>query len=106
MKLAPLIEMLGGGSLIEGAKPKFKLRDAIVLASHERMRPSFDGKPAVLKDTVLRVSSISGKGSKRDPWQVNATDGHHFWAFEPDAIRLASDVDPDDGIYQTVNRAL
>lgn len=64
-------------------RPAFNLGDEVRLADHMRAIPAYADKPAVLCDTVLRVSHITGRGTKRDPWAVVATDRVHFWHFEP-----------------------
>lgn len=64
-------------------RPKLNIRDEIRMADHMRTIPAYDGKPEVYPSTVLRVSSITGKGTKREPWGVSATNGTHFWHFNP-----------------------
>ncbi len=73
----------------KSARPKFKLRDSVRLSPIMRMIPAYDGKPAVLRDTTLSVSSITGTGSKRNPYHVVCTDGVHFWHLEPGDVSLA-----------------
>ena len=86
-------------------RPKFQLREHVLLDECQRMIPATVDAPAVLRDTVLRVSHISGKGTKSAPWFVVVTDGAgHFWSFEPGQIRRAADVQVDDGIYEAVRR--
>lgn len=48
--------------------------------------PAYDGKPHIARDTVLEVSHVTGRGSKRDPFRVVVTDGIHFWHFDPENI--------------------
>jgi hypothetical protein len=68
-------------------RPKFHINDRVVLASHVRAFPPYDGKPFVGHENVLRVSSISGTGSKRNPYHVSCTDDQgHFWSIEPDDL--------------------
>ncbi len=86
-------------------RPNFQIRDLVVLAPGVRV-PATNSHPALLVDTVLRVSSLSGRGTLRDPWTLNVTDGFHFWGLDPDAFRLASSITPDDGIYDTVRKQM
>lgn len=57
-----------------------------MLAAHKSVIPPYDGKPFVLRDTMLTVSHLTGTGSKRNPWHVVVTDGTHFWHLEPDDV--------------------
>jgi len=86
-------------------RPQFKLRDTVQLSSIKSMIPAHDGKPAVLGDTRLSVSSITGTGSKRNPYHVVMTDGVHFWHLEPDDVVLVHRHGPcpvcQDGDCQT-----
>jgi hypothetical protein len=70
------------------SRPRFQINDRVVLAGHTRSISPYDGKPFVSKlESVLRVSSISGTGSKRSPWQVSVTDDlGHFWQLQPDDL--------------------
>jgi len=73
-------------------RPNLGPSDRVTLASHVRHFPTsrcpIDGheRPPILADTVLRVSSISGKGTKTWPWVVSVTDGHRFLHLDPDEI--------------------
>ncbi len=69
------------------ARPGFRVNDRVILASHMRAIPPYDGKPFVSKEDVLRVSSIIGTGSKRNPYHVSVTDDKgHFWQIQPDDL--------------------
>lgn len=67
-------------------RPSFRKHDRVTLAPHKSVIPPYDGKPFVLRDTVLTVSHLTGTGSKRNPWHVVVTDGTHFWHLEPDDV--------------------
>jgi hypothetical protein len=67
-------------------RPTLRKHDRVTLASHKSVIPPYDGKPFVLRDTVLTVSHLTGTGSKRNPWHVVVTDGTHFWHLEPDDV--------------------
>lgn len=67
-------------------RPSFRIGDRVKLSAITRMIPAYDGKPAVLSDTVLRVSSITGTGTTRNPYIVRTTDGVNFWGHEPDDL--------------------
>lgn len=67
-------------------RPALRTHDRVVLAPHKSVIPPYDGKPFVLRDTVLTVSHLTGRGSTRDPWHVVVTDGTHFWHLEPDDV--------------------
>lgn len=73
-------------------RPTHQLRDTVQLASHKSTIPSFDScdgagmKPFVGHETKLVVSSITGTGSKRNPYAVVVTDGTFFWHLEPDDL--------------------
>jgi len=71
---------------MQAKRPQFKLRDTVQLSSIKSMIPAYDGKPAVVRDTRLSVSSITGTGSRRNPYHVVVTDGVHFWHLEPDDV--------------------
>lgn len=68
-------------------RPDLKPGYRVVLADHMRPIPAMGGKPAVSKDTILFVSSVTGTGYERNPFRVTATDGVHTWHFQPDDIR-------------------
>lgn len=67
-------------------RPALRKHDRVMLASHKSVIPPYDGKPFVLRDTVLTVSHLTGTGSNRNPWHVVVTDGTHFWHLEPDDV--------------------
>ena len=67
-------------------RPALRKHDRVTLAAHKSVIPPYDGKPFVLRDTVLTVSHLTGTGSKRNPWHVVVTDGTHFWHLEPDDV--------------------
>lgn len=71
-------------------RPKFRIGDLVSLASYTPLIPAYMGKPFVGRETVLRVSSITGKGGVRDPWFVHVTDGTSFWQLPPDELVLAA----------------
>ena len=62
---------------------KLRIRDSVRLAQHVRCVPAYGDKPVLGHDTTVSVSSISGRGSKRDPLRVSVTDGQYFWTFDP-----------------------
>jgi len=71
-------------------KPRFRVNDRVTLAAHTPLIPAYGGKPFVGRDFVLRVSSVVGKGTLRDPWGVNITDdAGHFWHLRPGDVVLA-----------------
>jgi len=74
-------------------RPTLRKNDRVTLASHKSVIPSYDGKPFVLRDTVLTVSHLTGTGSNRNPWHVVVTDGTHFWYLEPDDVTPVDNVD-------------
>lgn len=71
------------------ARPRLVKNDQIKIASHTACVPTYDGKPHIGHDTILTVSHITGRGSNREPWKVVATDGAHFWHFDPEDIERA-----------------
>jgi hypothetical protein len=71
-------------------RPTFRVSDRVVLAEHTPLIPAYEGKPFVGRETVLRVSSIVGKGTQRAPWGVNITDdAGHFWRMDPGDLMLS-----------------
>lgn len=72
--------------MAKSKRPAFRKHDRVTLAPHKRVIPPYDGKPFVLRDTVLAVSHLTGTGSTRNPWHVVVTDGTHFWHLEPDDV--------------------
>ena len=64
-------------------RPSFRKGDRVTISRIKSVIPPYDGKPFVLRDTVLTVSHLTGTGSKRNPWHVVVTDGTHFWTLEP-----------------------
>lgn len=70
-------------------KPAYRPADCVRLASHVRCIPAYGDKPIVTHATELRVSSLSGNGSKRQPWSVTVTDGQHFWHVDPSDLQVA-----------------
>lgn len=65
-----------------------------------RVIPAYGGKPFVGRDTVLRVSCVTGKGSLRNPWGVSVTDdAGDFWGLLPDDLVLA---DEPSRAYSTI----
>jgi len=74
-------------------RPAFRKHDRVTLSAIKKVIPPYEGKPFVLRDTVLTVSHLTGTGSKRNPWFVVVTDGTHFWHLEPnDVVRVESDA--------------
>lgn len=67
-------------------RPAHRSGDVVTLAAHVRMIPAYDGRPCITRMTLLRVSSVSGRGTLRSPWAVSATDGVHCWHFEADDL--------------------
>lgn len=68
-------------------RPTIRLRDTVTV---KNVIPAYDGKPWVLSDTALTVSSVTGTGSTRNPYRVVVTDGAHFWHLEPDDLQAAA----------------
>jgi hypothetical protein len=56
--------------------------------------PAYGGKPFVSKfDTVLRVQSVTGTGTMRNPWQATVTDdAGHTWILQPGDLMLAESL--------------
>lgn len=74
-------------------RPRFQINDRVTLAPYTPLIPAYGGKPFVGRETVLRVSSIDGKGTLRAPWGVNITDDEgHFWHMQPDDIVSADEA--------------
>jgi len=73
---------------MKAKRPTLRKHDRVTLAAHKSVIPPYDGKPFVLRDTVLTVSHLTGTGSARNPWHVVVTDGTHFWHLEPDDVRV------------------
>lgn len=77
-------------------RPPFRRHDRVLIAQHVRTPIRFDGRPDILRDTVLRVWAVSGRGTKRDPWQIVCEPGDDqtranapigtFWHFDPDDL--------------------
>jgi len=73
--------------MAKAKRPRFRVNDRVSLAPHTPLIPAYGGKPFVGRDTILRVSSVVGKGTLRDPWGVNITDdAGHFWHLQPGDI--------------------
>lgn len=73
-------------------RPKFKINDRVTIASYTPLVPAYGGKPFVGRGTILRVASITGTGSLRQPYFVHVTDDEgHVWQFPPDDIVLADE---------------
>ena len=70
-------------------RPAVSTGDSVTLSAIKSTVPAYDGKPMILRDTVLRVSHVTGTGSKRSPYHVVVTDGTHFWHMEPDDVTAA-----------------
>lgn len=82
-------------------RPKFKINDRVTIASYTPLVPAYGGKPFVGRDTILRVSSIAGTGSLRNPYFVHVTDDEgHFWQFPPDDI-----VPADEGVQHATKKS-
>jgi hypothetical protein len=76
--------------MAKAKRPQFRVNDRVTLAAHTPLIPAYGGKPFVGRELVLRVSSVVGKGTLRDPWGVNITDdAGHFWHLRPGDIVLA-----------------
>lgn len=75
-------------------RPALRKHDRVTLSRIKSVIPPYDGKPFVLRDTVLTVSHLTGTGSKRNPWHVVVTDGTHFWHLEPDDVTRVETDDP------------
>lgn len=74
-------------------RPALRKHDRVTLSAIKSVIPPYDGKPFVLRDTVLTVSHLTGTGSNRNPWRVVVTDGTHFWHLEPDDVaRVENDA--------------
>jgi hypothetical protein len=72
--------------MMKTKRPALHVGDHVQLAPHVRSIPAYEGKPAVLSSTRLRVSCVTGTGSKRNPYSVVTTDGVHFWHHAPDDV--------------------
>jgi hypothetical protein len=68
--------------------------------------PPYDGKPFVLRDTVLTVSHLTGTGAKRNPWHVVVTDGTHFWHLEADDVVRAENTSTAHSTRKSTQREL
>ena len=84
-------------------RPALRKHDRVTLASHKSVIPPYDGKPFVLRDTVLTVSHLTGTGSKRNPWHVVVTDGTHLWHLEPDDVARV-ETSASGATHSTVKR--
>jgi hypothetical protein len=72
---------------VKTARPKLAKNDPVRIAAHMSVIPAYDDKPFVGRDTTLYVWTLTGRGTKRDPWRAVATDNAgHFWHFEPDDL--------------------
>jgi hypothetical protein len=71
-------------------RPAFRPGDSVTLASHVRTPIRMEGSADILRDTVLRVSCVTGRGTLRAPWEVSVTDGASFWKFDPSDIEAVS----------------
>lgn len=69
-------------------RPALRTGDQVTVADHVRTPIRIDGRADVLRETVLRVSSVYGRGSLRSPWTVVVTDGVDFWHFAPDDVAV------------------
>lgn len=79
--------------MAKAKRPRFRVNDRVTLAEHTPLIPAYGGKPFVGRNTVLRVSSVVGKGTQRDPWGVNITDDEgHFWHMQPSDLVPAEEV--------------
>lgn len=67
-------------------RPPFHVGDRVTIAAHTPLIPAYGGKPAIGRGFVLRVSSVTGKGTLRDPWSVHVTDGTNLWYMQPDDL--------------------
>ncbi len=76
-------------------RPALRKHDRVTLSRIKRAIPPYEGKPWVLRDTVLTVSHLTGTGAQRHPWHVVVTDGTHFWNLEPDDVQR---VDEDSTV--------
>ena len=85
-------------------RPALRKHDRVTLAAHKSVIPPYDGKPFVLRDTVLTVSHLTGTGSNRNPWHVVVTDGTHFWHLEPDDVARV-ETDAGGSSHSTVKRS-
>lgn len=65
-------------------RPQARPGELVTLAPHRSGIPAHDGKPMVGREDVLRVSSVTGTGSARNPYRIVVTNGVHFWHLEPD----------------------
>lgn len=68
-------------------RPDLKPGHRVVLADHVRPIPAMSGKPAVSRDTILFVSSLTGTGGPRNPFRVTTTDGINTWHHEVPDVR-------------------
>jgi len=69
-------------------RPSLKANDLVTLRFSSI--PAYGGKPFVGKDTVLRVQSVTGTGTMRNPWHLIVTDdAGHTWTLPPSDLLLA-----------------
>ena len=64
-------------------RPRLSVGQPVYLAPHVRCIPASGDRPLVGHDTELRVSSLSGKGTKGHPWLVSVTASGAFLHFDP-----------------------
>lgn len=69
-------------------RPSLFVGDTVKLADHVRTIPAVDGRPMVTRETMLRVRSVIGRGTQRDPWRVLVSDEthEHTWYLDPDDL--------------------
>jgi len=75
-------------------RPSLKANDLVTLRFSSI--PASGGKPFLGKaDTVLRVQSVTGTGTMRNPWQAIVTDdAGHTWTLPPGDFMLADASSP------------
>ena len=73
-------------------RPDFKANDLVTM--RYASIPAYGGKPFVSKfDTVLRVQSVTGTGTMRNPWHVIVTDdAGHTWILQPGDLMIAESL--------------
>jgi len=82
-------------------RPSFRVNDLVTLAAWTPLIPSYrdsftgQTKPFVGREKILRVASVSGTGSMRNPWFLKLTDDEgHDWTLPPADVELVAPGSP------------